>query len=125
MSSRYKKTPFCAWETAKSSGFEERFIRMGNSQLLHSSVLDLNAAAFRVYTYMKLEAGGKREFEYPRAKFIKIISRNGFQKALTELVRAGLIEVVEHNANLRKPNIYRFSEKWKEGKSCKLEDHSQ
>jgi len=113
---RTKKTPFAPWESTKSDGIEQRYIRYGNSQLLHEAVLNLSHSAFRVYTYMRLESGGRIEFEFPRTKFIKIVSRDGFQRAVKELVEAGFIDVTEQNANLRKANKYRFSSRWKDVK---------
>lgn len=110
---RAKKTPFPPWETMKKTGIEERYIRMGNSQMLHPHVLKLTHAAYRVYTHMKLESGGKREYEFPKAKWRAFISPAGFQSAKKELCDVGLIEVVQCNANIRKPNIYRFSCDWK------------
>lgn len=111
--SKYKKTPFAPWETTKENGIEERFIRMGNSMLLHTSVRELSHTAFRVYTYMKLESAGKPEFTFPKTKWKGYISPNGFQKAKEQLCLSGFIEEVQNNANLRKPNVYRFSSKWK------------
>lgn len=108
-----KKTPFAPWETTKIDGIEKRYIRMGNSQMLHTITLNLNHATFRVYVYMKLESGGKSTFTFPRSKYKKFVSAGGFDRAVKELCEAGLIEVVERNANLRKPNVYRFSDAWK------------
>ena len=97
-------------------GIEERYIRIGNSQMLHPIVLNLTHSAYRVYSYMKLESGGKPVFIFPRSKWKSFISPDGFQKAKTELCKAGLIEVEQSNANLRKPNVYRFSTVWKDAK---------
>ena len=108
-----KKTPFSPWETTKINGIELRYLRMGNSQMLHPAIRNLTSMAFRVYVYMKLESGGHREFKFPHSKYKSFISSGGFQKALAELCATGLIEIVESNANLRKPNVYRFSEGWK------------
>ena len=113
---RIKKTPFAQWETTKVDGFEKRFIRMGDTQMLHPAVLSLNHTAYRVYTYMKLESGGKPVFEFPRLKWKSFVSPGGFQKAKKELCKAGLIEVAQSNANLRKANVYRFSAVWKAAK---------
>jgi hypothetical protein len=110
---RFKKTPFNIWETTKSDGIEERYIRMGNSQMLHPSVFSLTHSAFRVYSYMKLESGGKMIFQFPRRKWRAFISNGGFQKAKKELCVKGFIEQIESNANLRKPNVYKFMTDWK------------
>ncbi len=53
------------------------------------------------------------EFTFPRSKYRKICSNDGFQKAVSELVEKGFIEIAQHNKNLRTANVYRFSDKWK------------
>ena len=110
--SRGKKTPFAVWETTKTDGIEERYIRNGNSFMLHEATLSLSHAAFRVYQYMKLESGGKMVFEFPYSKYKRIVSKDGFQSSLKELVEKGFIDIKERRANLRKPNIYSFSTRW-------------
>ncbi len=110
---RNKKTPFKIWETTKDDGYEKRYIRMGNSQMVHPVINNLTHMSYRVYTYMKLESGGKVEFIFPRSKWKKFISPGGFQTAKKELCKSGLIQVVQSNANLRKPNVYRFTTVWK------------
>ena len=111
--SKRKITPFAPWETTKPDGKEGRYIRMGDSQMLHPALFSLSHSAFRVYTYMKLESGGNRDFTFPRCKWRKYLSPGGFQLAIRQLCQAGLVEVLEQNKNLRKANVYRFSEKWK------------
>jgi hypothetical protein len=111
---RTKKTPFPTWATKKPNGIENRYIRLGDTFMLDLTVKNLSHAAFRVYTHMVLESGGKVEFIFPCSKWNMFISRGGFQSAKRELIDAGLIEVVEENWNTRKPNIYRFSAAWKD-----------
>ena len=110
---RHKKTPFAVWETTQYDGIEKRYIRMGNSQMLHPAVFNLSHSAYRLYTYMKLESSGKMVFEFPKSKWRAFLSAGGFQKAKKELCSAGFIDEIENNANLRKPNLYRFSQRWK------------
>jgi len=110
---RSKKTPFPSWQTCKTDGIEQRYIRLGNSQLLHPCVKNLSAGAFRVYTYMLLQSGGNKIFTFPYSKYKDITSKQGFQLIKGELIQAGLIREVQNNANLRKPNIYEFTENWK------------
>lgn len=74
----------------------------------------LSANAARLYFHMMLESGGKIEFEMPLGKYKKIMWQGAFQRAKTELINAGFIELSESGANLRKPNVYRFSKKWKD-----------
>ena len=111
---RTKKIPFLQYFTKKKDGIESRYIRIGNSLMLSNTIMGLNHLAYRIYTYMMLESGGKIEFEFPYSKFKKFSSKGGFQKAINELVEAGLIDIVAKNANLRIPNKYRFSIRWKD-----------
>ena len=55
---RQRKTPFPPWQTCKDSGVEDRYIRLGNSQLLHPAIISLSDKAIRIYAYMLLESGG-------------------------------------------------------------------
>lgn len=111
---RSKKTPFPEWQTRKPNGIEERFVRVGNSQLLHESTMGLTNAEFRLYIYMLNESGGKREFTMPRSKYKNFLSPHGAQSAIYGLEKKGFIDIVEKNGNLRKANVYRFSTRWKD-----------
>lgn len=110
---RTKKTPFAPWQSCKDDGIEQRYIRLGNSQLLHPAMLSLSDKAKIVYIHMLLEAGGKREFTFPRSKYNRIAGHTVFQNAKEELIQKGFIRIRQNNANLRKANIYEFSEEWK------------
>lgn len=110
---RSKKTPFPSWQTCKPDGVEQRYIRLGNSQLMHPAIKKLSPSAYKIYTYMLLESGGSRSFAFPYSKFKGIVSKQGFQSIKFELINAGLIKEVQNNANLRKPNIYEFADEWK------------
>ena len=57
---------------------------------------------------MKLVAGGKQEFTYPRSRYIQWCSIDTFQRAKAELINKGFIEELENNKNLRKANVYRL-----------------
>lgn len=111
---RPKKVPFSPWQTEKNDGIEKRYIRLGNSQMLHPATLGLKPTSYRIYTYMLLESGGAKYFEFPYSKFKKLCSKQGFQNAIQELVEKGFIDIVERNKILREPNKYAFSERWKD-----------
>lgn len=111
---RTKKTPFAPWQSCKDNGIEERYIRLGNSQLLHPAMLSLSDRAAVVYVYMLLESGGNRQFTFPRSKAKQLMGNATFQKARMELIEKGFIRVKQNNANLRKSNVYEFSEEWKQ-----------
>lgn len=107
-----KITPFRIWESANENGEEGRFARVSNSLMLHHATKNLTPLAFRVYVYMILEAGGQRDFEFPRVKWRGFISNGGFQKAKNELCEKGYIEVIFCGKITKEPNVYRFSSKW-------------
>jgi len=111
-----KKTPFPPWTTTKSNGIEERYIRLGNSQMLHHAMISLGDKAYRIYTHMLLEAGGQRTFTFPYSKFKNLCSKQGFLDARRELEKKGFIDVKEFNADKKKANVYIFSERWKADK---------
>lgn len=113
---RTKKTPFPIWQTCNPDGVEKRYIRLGNSQLMHPAIKKLSPNAYKIYTYMLLESGGSRTFSFPYSKYKDIVSKQGFQDKKDELIRAGLIKEVQNNANLRKANIYEFTDTWKQYK---------
>ena len=111
---RSKRTPFSPWQSCKDNGIEERYIRLGNSQLLHPAMISLSDKAQIIYIYMLLESGGKREFTFPRSKYRKLAGNTVFQNAKEELMKKGFISEKQNNANLRKANVYEFSDKWKQ-----------
>lgn len=111
---RKKKTPFAPWETLASDGIEKRYTRFGNTLLYSPAFLRLSANAKQAYLYMKIESAGKKEFTMPRQKQNMFTNKNSFLRAKEELEQAGFIETIQNNANLRKPNVYGFSERWKE-----------
>lgn len=110
---RSKKTPFQPWQTCKPDGIEQRYIRLGNSQMRHPTFLMLSDKAKVIYFNMLLESEGKREFTFPRSKYSVVAGHTVFQRAKDELIEKGFIKEKQNNANLRKANIYEFSEDWK------------
>lgn len=102
------------WLSAKGDNSENRFLQVGNSLLLDPRFNSLSLGARQTYICMCLDAGGKGEFTFPhgRAKTYNLGSRK-FWDYIDELVKHGFISV-EHNGNLRVPNVYRFTfEDWK------------
>ena len=76
-------------------------------------MLTLSPSAFKVYCYMMLESGGNKDFTFPHAKFKAYLTKPTFYKARNELIERGLIDVIQNNRNLRKANVYTFSDRWK------------
>ena len=111
-----KKRAFQEWESCAPGLQDGRFMRLSNSQMLHPKMRGLGGNAFMLYCYMKNEAGGKVVFELPHREYTSFMSKSTFLRAKDDLIAAGFIEVEEDNANLRRPNKYRFSTRWKEAK---------
>lgn len=111
---RTKKTPFPTWLTRKPNGIEERYIRIGNSQMISEAALHLEPTAFKIYYYMNLESGGKQTFKFPHCKYQAMMTKQTFVRNKKILIEKGFIEEVQNNKNLRIANVYRFSDKWKE-----------
>lgn len=110
---RTKKTPFPPWQTRSNDGIEKRYIRLGNTLLYSSAFLQLSAKAKEAYIYMLIESAGQREFTLPHSKYTQFSKKDSFLRAREELEMAGFIDTIQNNGNLRKPNVYRFSDRWK------------
>lgn len=110
---RYKKTPFEKWETKSADGIEKRYFRMGATLMASEPLRTLSPSAFKVLCFMKIESAGKRSFTYSNVKYRSFMSKPTFFKAIKELEEHGFIDVIQHNRNLRKANVYAFSERWK------------
>lgn len=110
---RRKKVPLKPWETKKPDGIEARYIRLGDSLLMSSEVKKLPANAFRVYVYMCMESAGRSHFTFPHNKYKNFMTKPTFFSALEQLERAGFVDVVSRNKNLRTANEYAFSNRWK------------
>lgn len=116
MPSKGKKTgkskiPF--WLTALFDRSKERFVMKGYTFYEHPAVKGLSPSAYKIYDYMCKECGGTTEFVFPASIYEKITTKPTFQKAKKELIEKGFIIEVQNNFNLRKPNVFRFSDEWK------------
>lgn len=105
------KIPY--WLTAFFDRTKERFVMKGYSFYDHPAVRSLSPSAFQVYDYMCKECGGTMEFIFPASVFLKFTTKPTFYKAKQELIAKGFIIEVQNNSNLRKPNVFRFSDEWK------------
>lgn len=101
------------WLSAKADCSEGRFLQIGNSLLLSKHFQGLPAGAQILYLAMGLESGGRREFVFPLSAAKKYgFAPRSFRRYVEELVIAGFLDKTSL-ANLRQPNEYRFSFKWK------------
>ncbi len=105
--------PFPPWETLNTNGREKKYVRMGITLMNSIPVKRLSGTAFKIMTYMKKQSGQSQQFEFPRTEYIQITTEPTFNRAIKELIGAGIIDVVERNRNLRKPNVYSWSLRWK------------
>jgi len=114
--SRYKaKSGLVPWMSARSDGREKRFIQVGNTLLLSKTFQALGPGAQRLYFCMAMESGGKRQFIFPQSAAKKYgITPSSLRRHVKELETAGFL-TVHSLQNLRLPNEYEFSHRWKEG----------
>lgn len=110
---KFKKIPFKPWETKTTDGIEKRYYRMGATFMAAEPVRLLSSSAFKIYSYMKIESGGKKQFTFSNIKYKSFMSKPTFYKAVKELETKGFIDIVQRNKNLRKANVYAFSDRWK------------
>lgn len=111
-----KKVPFPPWATTYDSGIEKRYDRLGATQMASEAMRSLTGNAFKIYWFMRIEAGGRKEFTFSNVKYRSYLSKPTFFKVVKELEDKGFIDVVQHNKNLRTANVYAFSERWKQFK---------
>ena len=111
---RRKKGVLNYWETAKDGEPDKPFSRIGKSFIEDMRVENLNHLAFRIYVYMCVKCKGNPVFEFTYSDYSRFSSKGGFLKAKAELIEKGFIEEVQNNSNLRQPNLYKFSTRWKQ-----------
>ena len=114
--SGYKKvkTGLVPWLSAKADGREKRFIQVGNTLLLSQKFQSLGAGARQLYFCMAMESGGRRQFIFPQSAAKKYgITPSSLRRHVKELEDAGFL-IVHSLQNLRLPNEYEFSLRWKE-----------
>ena len=88
---------------------DRHHFRAFKSALYHENFLRLTASAKMLYIYMGLASRGKTEFEFPKSKYDKILSKDGFLKAKRQLINEGFLEEERYRT---KATIYRLSNKW-------------
>lgn len=102
------------WLSARPDNKEGRFVQAGNSLFLSKEFQKLSAGARCLYLCMTLEAGGRREFEFPRASASKFgFSGSSFLRYCKELEEEGFIQTTVCGKCTRTPNRYRFLFEWK------------
>lgn len=121
---RSKKKPPEAWE---SIGKNNKFVRLFYEQLYSNAAKKLTPRQRALYLYMKAQYSGKHTGKSPDGKSNHFCfswrqaheetalygSKQTFYADIKALEVIGFIECVENNKNLRKKNIYAYSDKWK------------
>lgn len=107
-----KMTPLQPWRTRLPDG-KEPFVRVGFSFFECPEFLEVkkkHPKAALMYFEMLKEAEDKPTFKFTQSQALESlgIHKNSYTKFVKVLVDAGLIRVIENNANLRKPNVYGF-----------------
>lgn len=102
------------WLSARADCSEGRFLQIGNSLMLSKPFQALSPGAQMLYLCMALESGGRREFIFPRTAAKKYgVKPRSLLRYIDELSDAGFIDKTSLR-NLRQPNEYSFSFRWKE-----------
>ena len=112
--SKSSKPGLLPWLSARGDGKEKRFIQIGNTLLLSKEFSALGTGAQHLYFCMAMESGGKRRFVFPQSAAKKYgITPSSLRRHVKELEEAGFLSVTSLQ-NLRQPNEYEFSLRWKE-----------
>lgn len=102
------------WLSAHADCSEGRFLQVGNSLFFARPFQELSSGAQVLYLCMAMESGGRREFVFPRTAAKKYgIPPRSLLRYVAELTDAGFIDKTSLK-NLRQPNEYQFSFRWKE-----------
>ncbi len=108
--SRGLKAPFLQYEGRK---VRDKHVRLTNDMLMSRTYLNLSYTAKVLYSYMKLWACGKIEFEYSWSMAQKLFGSNKtYINAKDELIKLGFINCIRTCKCSRQPNKYKFISNW-------------
>lgn len=124
MSKKQKTKPPESWEYKEPN---QKFARLYCTMLTDKRFLELKPRVRMLYVYMKLQYkgdanknapnGDKAQFVFPQHLAFNVYqlytNQTQFRNDIKELINKGFIECVENKKNLRQPNVYKFSNKWK------------
>ena len=88
---------------------DRKFFRIYESLAESELFCNLTPAAQLLYIHMGLASGGKIEFEFPHARYSKIMSSSTFQAAKKQLIEAGFLTETVYRC---RKNRYKFSSEW-------------
>lgn len=114
---RRKKFPIEPWLTATHSGSEPGgFVRVGKSLFQSPKFHKILKSARFTYLCMCMEAGGKKEFTFPRETMLSYgLEPKQCRKDIARLEEAGLIRKTVRGKGNFHPNEYEFLSLWKPG----------
>ncbi len=116
-----RNVPIVGWLSLNLDCKEGRYIQVGNSLLLsrakdgteENRFIQLSPSTRMLYLCMAMEAGGRREFEFPlRAAKKYGINNSTLRRGVDELIRDGFLER-DSGWNTRTENKFRFVFGWK------------
>lgn len=122
---RKNKQPPEKWE---NNGSSQKFTRIYNNMLESAAMKHLNGRQRALYLYMKAQYKGKETKNNPNGKqeqfnfnwhlankkYSLYTNEKTFYNDIKVLIEYGFIECIENNRNLRRKNVYAFSDKWKD-----------
>ena len=94
---------------------EDRLISIPHSLLINGNFMLLKPMSKIIYLYMLDYSFGSKTTCFPKSEYTQITNCEGFANAIKELCEKGFIEVKDSRKGL--PNLYEFSEKWKDIKT--------
>ena len=115
MARRHKNSyTILPWLSGRSDCREPRYIQAGVTLFEHPAFQALTPAQRLVYLAMCIDAGGKREFTFSKARFTHYgVSNATARAAIAELIDAGFITRLYSGRTTREPSAYAFSDRWK------------
>lgn len=119
---RSNKANIKPWLTAQADADDRPYIQVGSTMFeakIHGKYdnpfASLPPGEKWLYLCMCHEAGQNDTFKFPQKTMIRCgLDPRTCRRQIDHLVDAGYIEVVMSGKNLRKPNEYKFSRKWKQ-----------
>jgi hypothetical protein len=105
------KRPLGRW----GKGTHEPFIMIYKRQLESGAWLDLSYPAMVAWIYLKKQKNTddcEEHIKLPYGDPDNPLSKRTFARAIKELIQHGFIELEQKGGLMKRPNIYKLSDKW-------------
>ncbi|MHB0977716.1 MAG: hypothetical protein ACYC1U_11110 [Candidatus Aquicultorales bacterium] len=101
------------FESKTKSG---RFTKIVNDMLESKAWYDLTASEKELYLHMKQKFNGSnaRDISFTHEEGERLMAKRTFRKSVKRLIELGFIDLIENWPYSMRPNIYGFSDRWKE-----------